>query len=303
VNQVAVRPTSLNSTPRDTLESRLKPMEKIPYGDLTLVESLGSGEFGQVFRGIYEGQEVAIKQLFWDNSIKGETVVKDLEKEIESFRHLKHKRLVKFIGACLELPHLCLVTEYMPAGSLHHLLHVRKHRFPPRHCMNMCLQMADAVTYLHGLIPVVVHRDLKSLNVVLDMQLNCKLCDFGLTESMERTHITKKNNGGSPRYMAPELFDDRSKLTEKIDIWAMGCVFIEIFGGTLPYDGCNSLAELTRTILVERRPPHIHSGVLRPIQAIIRAMLDFDHRKRYTARQVFDEMKRAKTVLRTQGMA
>merc|ERR1719265_598307 len=187
--------------------------ERIAYQELQFVEHLGSGEFGQVFRGYYRNQEVAIKQLYWDNSIQGDTVVRDLEREIESFRHLSHKRLVKFIGACLELPHLCLVTEYMPAGSLHHLLHVRKISLPVSHGLNMCLQIADAVQYLHSQNPLVVHRDLKSLNVVLDLQLNIKICDFGLTESMERTHITKKNNGGSPRYMAPELFDDKSKIT------------------------------------------------------------------------------------------
>jgi len=291
----------IRTTPRENLENKLRPMEKIPYSHLTLLESLGSGEFGQVFRGYYRGMEVAIKQLYWDNSIQGDTVVQDLEREIESFRHLSHKRLVKFIGACLELPHLCLVTEYVAAGSLHHLLHVRRIPLPVSHGMNMCLQIADAVQYLHSQNPVVVHRDLKSLNVVLDLQLNVKICDFGLTESMERTHITKKNNGGSPRYMAPELFDDKSKITEKIDIWAMACIFIEIFGGPLPYEGCNNLADLTRAILVDRRAPFVPHHLAPPLAQLVRAMLDFDHRKRPTSLQVMDELKQIKRVLRAQG--
>merc|ERR1719436_248564 len=193
-----------------------------------------------------------------------ELVMQDLAKEIESFRHLRHKRLVRFLGACLELPNLCLVTEYMPGGSLHHLLHVRKLRLPSLHCTNMCLQLADGVMYLHSQNPVVVHRDLKSLNVVLDMSLNIKLCDFGLTESMDRTHITKKNNGGSPRYMAPELFDSRTKITEKVDIWSMGCIFNEIFAGGLPYEGINTLADLTREMLVHKRTPTIPPSVPGP---------------------------------------
>jgi len=294
-------PPRMRNTPRDNLENKLAPMEKIPYAQLTLLESLGSGEFGQVFRGYYRGREVAIKQLYWDNSIQGDTVVQDLEREIESFRHLSHKRLVKFIGACLELPHLCLVTEYVPAGSLHHLLHVRKMRLPLSHGLNMCLQIADAVQYLHSQNPVVVHRDLKSLNVVLDLQLNIKICDFGLTESMERTHITKKNNGGSPRYMAPELFDDKLKITEKIDIWAMGCIFIEIFGGPLPYEGCNNLADLTRAILVEHRAPYVPAHLVPALGSLARSMLDFDHRKRPVAHQVVDELKQIKRSLKQAG--
>merc|ERR1719235_1820748 len=189
----------------------------------------------------------------------------------------------------------------MPGGSLHHLLHVRQLRLPLLHSLNMCLQLADGVRYLHSQDPVIVHRDLKTQNVVLDLNLNIKLCDFGLTESMERTHISKKNNGGSPRYMAPELFDNKSKITEKIDIWAMGCIFIEIFGGPLPYEGCNNLADLTRAILVDRRAPFVPHHLAPPLAQLVRAMLDFDHRKRPTSLQVMDELKQIKRVLRAQG--
>merc|ERR1719456_2230967 len=199
-----------------------------------------------------------------------ETVIQDLAREIESFRHLRHKRLVRFIGACLELPHPCLVTEYMPGGSLHHLLHARKMKLPALHATNMCLQLADGVMYLHSQNPTVVHRDLKSLNVVLDLNLNIKICDFGLSESMERTHITKRNNGGSPRYMAPELFDCKTKITEKIDIWALGCILVEIFGGPLPYASINNLAELTRELLVHKRPPNLPGEIPDSLRRIIR---------------------------------
>jgi hypothetical protein len=294
----------------DVIEEAPEPLEKgelteqeiIGYSDLTFVEHLGSGEFGQVFRGFYNGQEVAIKQLYWDNTVAPEVIIQDLTREIESFRHLRHKRLVSFIGACLEVPNLCLVTEYMPGGSLHHLLHVRKLRLPLHHCSNMCLQLADGVLYLHSQNPVVVHRDLKSLNVVLDMNLNLKLCDFGLTESMDRTHITKKNNGGSPRYMAPELFDNKSKITEKVDIWSMGCIFTEIFGGPLPYEGINTLADLTREMLVNRRMPQIPPSLPEPIQGVIRSCYNFDARLRPSAKQVYDQLKDVKKQLRTQGI-
>lgn len=281
---------------------QLTAEERIPYLDLEFVEHLGSGEFGQVFRGFYKSQQVAIKQLYWDNTVLPEAIIQDLTREIESFRHLRNKRLVGFIGACLEVPNLCLVTEYMPGGSLHHLLHVRKLRLPVHHCINMCLQLAEGVVYLHSQVPCVVHRDLKSLNVVLDLNLNVKLCDFGLTESMERTHITKKNNGGSPRYMAPELFDSKSKITEKVDIWSMGCIFTEIFGGPLPYEGINTLADLTREMLVHKRTPHIPPDIHEPIQKIIRSCYNFDSRLRPSARQVFDQMRDAKKRLRMQGL-
>jgi len=276
--------------------------ERLAYRDLQFVEHLGSGEFGQVFRGFFKGQEVAIKQLYWDNTVLPQVIIQDLTREIESFRHLRHKRLVNFIGACLEIPNLCIVTEYAPGGSLHHLLHVRKLQLPLLHCTNMCLQLAEGVLYLHSQNPIVVHRDLKSLNVVLDLSLNLKLCDFGLTESMERTHITKKNNGGSPRYMAPELFDSKSKITEKVDIWSMGCIFTEINGGPLPYEGINTLAELTRAMLVNRRTPVIPPTIPAVLQAVISGCYQFEGRFRPSARQVYNQLREAKKKLKADGI-
>jgi len=281
---------------------QLTPDERLAYRDLKFIEHLGSGEFGQVFRGFYKGQEVAIKQLYWDNTVLPQVIIQDLTREIESFRHLRHKRLVNFIGASLEIPNLCIVTEYAPGGSLHHLLHVRRLQLPLLHCTNMCLQLAEGVLYLHSQNPMVVHRDLKSLNVVLDLSLNLKLCDFGLTESMERTHITKKNNGGSPRYMAPELFDSKSKITEKVDIWSMGCIFTEINGGPLPYEGINTLAELTREMLVNHRTPVIPPSIPGVLQAVIAACYQFDARFRPSARVVYEQLREGKKTLKAEGM-
>jgi len=285
---------------QEALGRELTEVEKVSYSDLNFVENLGSGEFGQVYRGFYRGEEVAIKKLYWDDTLTVE-VMKDLAKEIESFRHLRHKRLVRFIGACLEFPNPCLVTQYMPGGSLHHLLHSRKMKLPALHATNMCLQLADGVLYLHSQNPTVVHRDLKSLNVVLDLNLNIKICDFGLTESMERTHITKRNNGGSPRYMAQELFDSKTKITEKIDIWALGCIFVEIFGGPLPYETINTLADLTREMLVHRRAPDVPEYIFEEIKTVIHSCLVFDHRARLTSKQTFEQLKAAKKQLRDTG--
>jgi serine/threonine protein kinase len=281
-------------------EGTLTEPETIKYSDLTMVESLGSGEFGQVYRGMYAGEEVAIKQLYWDASMSS-LVMKELAREIQSFRHLRHVRLVRFIGACLETPHPCLVTEYMPGGSLYHLLHVRSVSLPNPHAINMCLQILDGVMYLHAQRPTIVHRDLKSLNVVLDLGLNIKICDFGLTEKMERTHITKKNNGGSPRYMAPELFDTKTKITEKIDVWAMACIFGEVFGGPLPFYELSNLAELTRELLVHRRAPVIPESIPAQVRRIILSCLEFDPCQRPSSKEAFDQLKAAKKELKSAG--
>ena len=90
----------------------------------------------------------------------------------------------------------------MPGGSLHHLLHINKVRLIYEQQIRMALQLIEGVAFLHGQKPSpMVHRDLKSLNIVLDMKYNCKICDFGLTRTMDKTHMSLKEggNGGSPR--------------------------------------------------------------------------------------------------------
>jgi len=269
----------------------IRASDDVRFEEIKILDSLGSGEFGHVFRGTWKGKEVAIKQLFWDGNTKT-NALQELRKEAENFRNLDHPRLVKFIGACFEPPHLCLLMEYVSYGSLYYALHVSKLKFPFRNACNMSLQLAEGVTFLHSQNPIVVHRDLKSLNVVLDYSFNIKICDFGLTEIMEGTHISKKNNGGSPRYMAPELFDKKSKITEKIDVWAMGCIFGEIFGGKIPYKGVVDLPDLTRNILVFRKLPEIPSNENCPpaAQKVIADCLTYEGELRPSSRDIFDRL-------------
>ncbi|CAE7283702.1 phg2, partial [Symbiodinium natans] len=130
-------------------------------------------------------------------------------------------------------------------------------------------QVSEGVSFLHSKSPPFVHRDLKSMNVVMDFELNAKLCDFGLTQSMEKTHISRRDNeGGSPRYMAPELFDSRGKITEKVDVWALGCLIVEVISSRLPHEECTSIQQVMTKTLVEKQLPFtdwrgVSSGVQR----------------------------------------
>merc|ERR1711972_235949 len=136
----------------------------------------------------------------------------------------------------------------------------------------ICLHTAEGLAFLHA--QRVVHRDLKSMNILLDGQANAKICDFGLAQQMDlsATSIARKidGEGGSPRYMAPECYDAvHGKLTEKVDIWALGCILIELFGGVLPYADCRSMAQLSTRILVEGRPPDLPPSIPAPLREVI----------------------------------
>jgi len=151
-----------------------------------------------------------------------------------------------------------MVLEFMPNGSLHELLH-RKKDEPLAFVRKLAIatQITEGIEFLHGQKPPFVHRDLKSMNVILDFALNIKLCDFGLTQSMEKTHISRRlgNEIGSPRYMAPELFDQRAKITEKVDIWALGCLVLEIFTRSLPHADCFSFPQVITKVHTNQEKP------------------------------------------------
>lgn len=157
--------------------------------DLHVGKVLGSGGFGAVYRGTYRGEEVAIKKLHLIDGQVTPEQKNEFQKEVMNLARLRHPRLVSFIGAALVAPSLMIVTEFMPNGSLYEALHQRKLALELVKRFKIATQVSEGVSFLHSKTPPFVHRDLKSMNVVMDFELNAKLCDFGLTQSMEKTHI------------------------------------------------------------------------------------------------------------------
>lgn len=258
--------------------------ELIKPEQLIFGPQLGAGGSAQVYRGSWNGQEVAIKK------INGGGHIEEMKKEINALRRLRHPRLVRFIGACVQPPLLLVVTEFMPGGSLHDRIFVSREA-PLRSDQQWLLacQMAEGLSFLHA--QRVVHRDLKSMNILLDAQQNAKICDFGLAHQMcmESTHIARRldGEGGSPRYMAPECYDAvYGKLTDKVDIWALGCILIELFGKVLPYADCTTMPQLTARILVEKRPPAFPPTTPMQIATIIQRCHCFNPLQRCSAAEV-----------------
>lgn len=244
---------------------------------------IGSGGSAQVFKGRWKSEEVAIKK------ISGSKYIEEMAKEINALRKLRHPNLVRFIGACLQPPLLLIVTEFMGGKSLHERIFHAKHeadRLTPLHRSRISTQPVQGLQFLHS--HRIVHRDLKSMNILLDAEGNAKICDFGLAQQMfvEATHIPRKleGEGGSPRYMAPEILAPESgRITEKVDIWAYGCTLIELFTSVLPYADCMTLAQIYAKILVQKRPPEISSSIPAALAAVIRSCHDFDESKRPSA--------------------
>lgn len=262
--------------------------------DLSFGSVIGTGGFGSVYRGTYCSKEVAIKKLHPTDGQITPAQLEEFKKEVANLMALQHPRLISFIGAAFAPPNLCIVTEFMPNGSLYDLLHQRRQPLSTSQRHLIASQIADGVYFLHGRQPPFVHRDLKSLNVVLDFALGVKLCDFGLTQTMESTHISRRGNeGGSPRYMAPELFDSNGKITEKVDIWALGCLIIETFTGRMPHEECNNVHQVMSKMLVERQLPFTDwRDVDQDMELLARACFEYLPKRRVDAGTIVEALSR-----------
>ncbi|PIN11575.1 Serine/threonine protein kinase [Handroanthus impetiginosus] len=198
---------------------------------------LGEGGYGVVYRGkLVNGTEVAVKKLL-NNLGQAE---KEFRVEVEAIGHVRHKNLVRLLGYCIEGVQRMLVYEYVNNGNLEQWLHgaMRQHgtlTWEAR--MKVLLGTANALAYLHESIePKVVHRDIKSSNILIDDDFNAKVSDFGLAKLLDsgESHITTRVMG-TFGYVAPE-YANSGLLNEKSDIYSYGVLLLEAVTGRDPVD-------------------------------------------------------------------
>jgi len=263
----------------------------VPANELRLGEKLGAGASGEVFSAQWRGTSVAVKKV---TGVTGADI-DGARKELKALQALRHPRLVQFLGVALEGTTLFMVTELVQGGSLHDRLWSTSSPPTPLHHWAVALQVVEGIIYLHG--QRTVHRDLKPGNILLDVAGNVRICDFGLAHFMSATHLTRQERGeaGTPRYMAPECFSaEAGKLTEKLDIWSMGCILLELFTRRMPYDDCLQLAQLCTRIVVQRKPPEVPVTLPGELQNVIRSCVEFDFAQRPSAWDLGMRLSRAR---------
>ncbi|KAH9745801.1 putative LRR receptor-like serine/threonine-protein kinase [Citrus sinensis] len=194
---------------------------------------VGEGGFGSVYKGILsDGTVIAVKQL----SSKSRQGNREFVNEIGMISAQQHPNLVKLYGCCVEGNQLLLVYEYMKNNCLSRAIFGKdtenrlKLDWPTR--KKICIGIARGLAYLHEDSRIkIVHRDIKTSNVLLDKDLNAKISDFGLAKLYEedKTHISTRI-AGTIGYMAPE-YAMRGYLTSKADVYSFGVVTLEIVSG------------------------------------------------------------------------
>ncbi|CAM0954477.1 unnamed protein product [Alopecurus aequalis] len=232
------------TTSRDSNEHRSLHLDNhhFTYAELEAVtdgfqREIGKGGFGKVYGGsLRDGTQVAVK-LLSESSKQGE---QEFLAEAQTLTKIHHKNLVSLIGYCEDREYMALVYEYMSEGALHEHLRGRGNNsrcLTWRQRLRIALDSAHGLEYLHkGCNPPLVHRDVKTSNILLNGNLEAKIADFGLLKAFnsgDDTHVSTARVIGTPGYISPE-YHATYQLTNKSDVYSFGVVLLEIITGKLP---------------------------------------------------------------------
>lgn len=206
----------------------------IDFSELTVGTRVGIGFFGEVFRGIWNGTDVAIK-VFLEQDLTAENM-EDFCNEISILSRLRHPNVILFLGACTKPPRLSMITEYMELGSLYHLIHLsgQKKKLSWRRKLKMLRDICRGLMCIHRM--KIVHRDLKSANCLVNKHWTVKICDFGLSRIITDSPMRDSSSAGTPEWMAPELIRNEP-FTEKCDIFSLGVIMWELCTLNRPWEG------------------------------------------------------------------
>ncbi|CAI0626262.1 unnamed protein product [Linum tenue] len=234
--------SSCGSTSSSTEKNRLDvETDSLHYDilweDLTIGEQIGQGSCGTVCHALWCASDVAVK--VFAKQEYSEDVILSFRQEVSLMKRLRHPNVLLFMGAVTSPQHLCIVTEFLPRGSLFQLLQRNATKLEWRRKVHMALDIARGMNYLHHFNPPIVHRDLKSSNLLVDRNWTVKVGDFGLSRLKHETFLVTKSGKGTPQWMAPEVLrNERSD--EKSDIYSFGVILWELATEKIPWDNLNS---------------------------------------------------------------
>ncbi|KAL8552983.1 hypothetical protein ACS0TY_001597 [Phlomoides rotata] len=215
---------------------------------LQFESKVASGSYGDLYRGTYYGQEVAIKILKTERL--NTELQKEFAQEVYIMRKIRHRNVVQFIGACTKPPNLCIVTEFMSGGSVYDYLHKQKGIFKLPGLLKVGIDISKGMNYLHQ--NNIIHRDLKAANLLMDENEVVKVGDFGVARVKAQTGVMTAETG-TYRWMAPEIIEHKP-YDHKADVFSFGVVLWELLTGKLPYEYLTPLQAAVGVVQKGLRP-------------------------------------------------
>ncbi|KAG0489555.1 hypothetical protein HPP92_006418 [Vanilla planifolia] len=229
------------------------------------INVIGSGGYGKVYRGMLpDGRLLAIKR---SNAGSNQGGI-EFKTEIELLSRVHHKNLVDLIGFCFQQGERILVYEYVPKGSLRESLSGKSGiQLDWLRRLKIALDSARGLAYLHEFAdPPIIHRDIKSANILLDENLNAKVADFGLSKLVSHDEIDHVSTQvkGTLGYLDPEYYMTQI-LTEKSDVYSFGVVMLEMITGEPPISNGKYVITVVKSAMNKNDVYYGLKGVLDPV--------------------------------------
>ena len=265
--------------------------------EIEILERIGGGAFGQVHRGRFRATEVAVKLV----PRTSEQELKQFRAEAAMLARLRHPNVCLFMGACFDeqAPHWALVTEYISQGSLWDALRDPRgdRAWPLGRRYRVSAGIARGLAYLHAHRPAILHRDVKSPNVLVDVGDVAKLCDVGLARNAglgDASRAAMTAGCGTPQWMPPEVLQ-AEPYDAAADVYALGIVLWEVATRRCPYDDSPDLAGVALAMRVVRDGlrPSIPEGSDRGLMGLAKACWASDAAARPSAAQALEHLERS----------
>jgi len=208
---------------------------EIDLSMLTRGDKIASGSSADLYRGTYKGHDVAIKclrSLYLNNPSEVEFL-----QEVLILSGVNHENILQFYGACTKHPNYCIVTEYMPGGNIYDFLHKQNNFLDLHKILRFAIDISKGMDYLHQ--NNIIHRDLKSANLLLGHDQVVKIADFGVARhGSQQGQMTAET--GTYRWMAPEIINHKP-YDHKADVFSFAIVLWELATSMVPYDNMTPL--------------------------------------------------------------
>ncbi|XP_039140168.1 serine/threonine-protein kinase STY46-like [Dioscorea cayenensis subsp. rotundata] len=221
---------------------------EIDFSLLKFGKKVASGSYGDLYRGSYYSQDVAIKVLKPER-LK-ENMMHEFAQEVYIMRKVRHKNVVQFIGACTRSSSLCIVTEFMSGGSIYDFLHKQKGVFKLPALLKVAVDVSKGMNYLHQ--NNIIHRDLKAANLLMDENEVVKVADFGVARVKAQSGVMTAETG-TYRWMAPEVIEHKP-YDHKADVFSFAIVLWELLTGKIPYEYMTPLQAAVGVVQKGLRP-------------------------------------------------
>eukprot|EP01114_Cavostelium_apophysatum_P011195 TRINITY_DN2539_c0_g2_i2.p1 TRINITY_DN2539_c0_g2~~TRINITY_DN2539_c0_g2_i2.p1 ORF type:complete len:1198 (+),score=392.63 TRINITY_DN2539_c0_g2_i2:210-3803(+) len=282
-------------------------IEQIPYAELELGARISFGASGEVIQGMWrkkgskQSLGVAIKRVAWEtnaasinSAVATQKFMEDFLYEIKIMSSLNHENILELLGVCItKTDDVLLVTEFMEHGSMRDLLNRSGGKVDWKLKIRLAIDAANGIIYLHSREPPIIHRDLKTSNLLIDNRFRCKIADFGISRMKSiLTQSYATSLVGTPAYMSPEVIS-ANKFSEAADSYSFGVVLTELWSGEAPYADTNLFPQqVMYAVVQEGLRPTIAMDCPLPLRLLIKDCLHTEPSMRPNFKEIKSRLKR-----------